>query len=62
MAKITKKDWSSINKRKAFIDYMDGRPLQVLNLKWQALGWKDVTKEPYWENGHLIYRIDPKKM
>ena len=59
MGKISEKAWKNVNLKEAFINYMDGKPLQVLNLSWQTLGWRDVFKEPNWDLDHLRYRIDP---
>ena len=60
MGKISEKAWKSVNLKEAFINYMDSKPLQVLNLTWQALGWRDVFKEPNWDLDHLVYRVDPQ--
>ena len=59
MGKISKKAWGNINRKEAFINFMDGKELEYKNLQWQSNGWHTVVNEPRWDETHLIYRIKP---
>jgi len=60
MGRITKKQWKDVNKREAFIAFMDGKRIQYMNFTWQSRGWHDIEQEPNWELDHIIYRVHPK--
>ena len=57
MGKISKKAWGNINNKEAFINFMDGKDLEFLNIQWQRIGWQPVVGEPRWDATHLIYRV-----